>query len=247
MVELAWSSAMRLGVDQLEREIREEINKEKRLSALLKRKVTLEGLQMFLSVIRSKAEQDVRVCLLQLSNQLLLSSVSSDTGTRFKLALITKLQRATEPLVPQVVQTALSLLLKDPDPRVEDSTTQNQGEIRDSDLRLKTEASSAVIGRQLADAAASCFCLKTSFSKAGLLRVCTAVSRDIVRAVFKRFTERSRSFHLLDFDQSFFTARESVLAIVHDMMDDRLQRDALSWEMHQVCTQKELKVKKKNL
>lgn len=195
---------------------------------------------MFLTIIRSRAEQDVGILLLHLSNKMLISYVASDTGTRYKRALVTKLQRKTQPLAPQVAQTVLDLLLDDPDPRVEDES-QGIVEIMDSYLRTRMEASCALIGQQLADAAASCFCLQTCSFKDRLLSFCMTESWRIITAVYRRFAEGSRSFHLLDFDESFFTARESVLDVVNDMMEDRLQNAAIVQEFS-VITEEENEV-----
>ncbi|XP_034564104.1 uncharacterized protein LOC117830199 [Notolabrus celidotus] len=239
--ELAWISVRRFCVAQMDREIREELEKEKRLSQLVRRKVTLEGLEMLLPIIRSRAEQDVRALLLQLSNKLLASFLDPNTGTRFKRALITKLQRTTQPLVPQVVKTALDVLLGEPGPHMEVMTPQSQGNTvtTDSDLRTLIETSSVLIGQQLADAAASCFCLRTVFFKDRLQQFCTSESRRIVTAIYERFLVRSICFRLLDFDESVFTARKRVLIVAQYMMEDRLQGATQSREPFQRVTERE--------
>ncbi|XP_018543477.1 uncharacterized protein LOC108890899 [Lates calcarifer] len=175
MVELAWSSARRSCLDQMEQELREELEKEKRLSLQFSRKVTVEGLQMFLSVIRPKAEQDVWTFLGHLSNKLLSSFTDAHTSKQAKLALLTKLHFATRPLVTQMVDIALQFLLDEPEPVVEVKRSQTGGSVESRDssltsaLRNRSEAASAEIGRLLADTAASCFCLNTSFIKARLV------------------------------------------------------------------------------
>ncbi len=207
-------------------------------------KVTLEGLKMFLSVIRPKAEHDVQTFLRHLSNKLLDSFAGSHTSKRSKLALLDKLQRTTAPLVTQVVETALEFLLDEPEPFAEVRTSQTPAAVasRNSSLasarRNRAEAASTQTGKQLADAAATCFCLNTSFTKARLLCICTPVARDMVKAIYKRFVDRSKTFHLMDFDESFIAARESVICAIQDM-DDRVHSAACKWALHQLCTEKD--------
>lgn len=201
-------------------------------------KVTLAGLQMFLSVIRPKAEQDAWIFLCHLSNKLLSSFTGSHTSKCVKLALFTKLQQTTIPLLPQVVDIALKFLLDEPEPLVEVKPSEVPLESRDfsltSDLRGRTKAASTHIGTLLAEAAATCFCLDTSFTRARLLRICTSVAWDMVKAIYKRFLNRSKAFHLMDFDESFFIAREGVICAIQDM-DDRVQ----SAPLHLLSTEEE--------
>lgn len=177
---------------------------------------------MFLSVVRTAAERDVQTLLHHLSNKLLDSFTDSHTSRRSKLALLAKLQWTTAPLAPRVVEAALEFLLEEPEPLVE----------------VRAETAGVRAGRQLADATATCFCLNTPSTRARLLCVCTSVARDMVKAVHNRFVGRSKTFHLMDFDESFIAARESVACAVQDM-DDRLQRAAYNRALHQLPTVKE--------
>ncbi|KAI3364893.1 hypothetical protein L3Q82_001076 [Scortum barcoo] len=224
VAELAWTSARRLCLHQLEQELQEELQREKRLSELLGQKVTLEGLQMFLSIIRPKAEQDVRTFLHHLSNKLLDSFAGFHTSKCSKLALLAKLHQTMAPLAAQVVETALEFLLGEPEQLVEVRTSQTQGPIvgRNSSLapfmRNRAEAASAQTGKQLADAASTCFCLNTSFTQASLLCICTSVAQDMVKAIYRRFVDRSKTFHLMNFDESFVIARRSAVWAIQDMV-----------------------------
>lgn len=197
---------------------------------------------MFLSIIRPKAEQDAQTFLCHLSNKLLNSFTGSHTSKRSKLALLAKLQRTTAPLVPHVVETALKYLLDEPLVEVRSSHTPGAEVSGDSSLasalRNGAEAASAQIGKQLADAAATCFCLNTSFTKARLLRMCTSVAWDMVKAIYKRFVVRSKTFHLMDFDESFITAREGVIWAIQDM-DHRARSAAYNWAVYQRFTEKD--------
>lgn len=197
---------------------------------------------MFLSVIRPKAEQDAWIFLCQLSNNLLSSFTGTHTSKCVKLALLTKLQKTTVSLLPQVVDIALKFLLEEPEPLVEFKTSEAPVESRDfsstSALRSRTAAASTHIGKLLADAAATCLCLNTSFTKACLLRICTSVAWDMVKAIYKRFFDRSKTFQLMDFDESFFIAREGAVCAIQDM-DDRVQSAVNRWAPHQLSTEKD--------
>lgn len=146
-----------------------------------------------------------------------------------KLALLVKLQQTTAPLVPQLLDAALNFLLDD-----------GEAGVRASPLTARAEAASAHAGKQLADAAATCFCLNTSHSRARLLLIYTSVSWDMVRAVFKRFEECSKTFRHMDFDESFVTAREAAFCAVKDM-DDRAQSAADNWSLQQLEKSPEVK------
>lgn len=192
-------------------------------------KVTLEGLQMFLSVFCPKAEQDIQTFLRHLSNKLLTSFSGCHTSQRSKLALLVKLQHTTAPLVPQLLDAALNFLLDD-----------GEAGVRASSLTDRAEAASTHTGKQLADAVATCFCLNTNHTRARLLLICTSVSWDMVRAVYKRFDECSNTFRLMDFDESFITAREAVVCAIKDM-DDEAQSAADNWTLQELEKSPEVK------
>lgn len=208
-------------------------------------KVTLEGLQMFLSTFHPKAEQVVRNFLGHLSNSLLSSCTGFHTSKRSKLALLIKLQQRTAPLVPQVVDTALEFLLWEPPVEVGPSHGEQAISSKNSGLastgRTTAKAAGSRIGKLLADAAATCFCLNTCYSRAHLLCTCTSVAQNMVRAIYKRFVSRSNSFHLLDFDESFVTARKAVICAMRNM-DGREQRAASSRPLSQRSSETELMV-----
>lgn len=256
----AWISARRLCVNQLEKEVQEDLQNEERLSLQFRRKVTmrwrggvtpspsyshslffsflsfysvkvtLEGLEMFLSVICPKAQQDVQAFFHQLSKKLLDTTTSTRTGKRTKLALFAKFQRTTAPLVPQVVKTALEFLLHKPEPLVEVRTSQMAGAACNSGsslafiLKSRAKAASPQIGKQLADTLGTCPSLNRTLTKARLLSICTAVAFDIVKAIYKRFSDHSKTFHIMDFDGSFIIGPYVICAIQD--MDDRARHAA---------------------
>lgn len=178
---------------------------------------------MFLSMIRPKAETDVWIFLWHLSNKLLSSFTGSHTSNRTKRALLTKLHWTTLGVLPQIVDTILRFLPDESKPLGEVRSPFESGDWSSTAAGSRMKAVSSLIGQPLADAAATCFCLNTSFTKARLLCICTSLAEDMVKAIHKRSLDRSRTFHLMDFDQSFFTAREGVICAVENM-GGRVQR-----------------------
>eukprot|EP00064_Thunnus_orientalis_P007896 superscaffoldBa00000903_g7918 len=164
--------------DQIEQEVQDELDEEKRLSQLLNRKVTLEGLQMFVTFFRPKAEKAVRTYLPSLFSKLLkyfggsrippVSSGDAKTGQQLEL------QQSTAPVIQEVINTTLKFLLEEPE-----SADQ-------------IEAASIVVGRLLSDSAAPCL---------------------------------PQTFHIMDYDDSLFSAREDVIFAIQDM-DNRMQTAA---------------------
>nr|XP_020479177.1 uncharacterized protein LOC109973730 [Monopterus albus] len=205
MAELAWTTARHMCLNQMEQELLEELSKEKQLSQLFNRQVTLEGLQMFLSVLRPAAEQAVHTCLPRLNRKLLrvfsvtpiTSGPLSDEDT--KAVALMELEQVTAALVPELVDTVLKFLLDKPE-------QENQ-----------SEAASAEIGKLLANSAAACLCQFGSVPVMPLLDVCTMAAQRMVKAIYKRYVDRSRSFHLMDYDESSFVAREGVISAIQDM------------------------------
>lgn len=55
----------------------------------------------------------------------------------------------------------------------------------------------------------------------------------MVIAIYKRFVDRSKTFHLTDFDESFIAAREAVVCAIQDM-DDGAQSAAFKWALQQL-------------
>jgi len=194
-------------------------------------KVTLEGLQLFLSVFRPQAEQCVKTSISQLCNRLLSSFIGFHTTRRAKVTLFTKIEQTIEPLVPEVTETALKFLLDVPPDKVKPRRLA-------SALRNRAVAAGAHIGKLLADAAAKCFCQATSAKRARLLHVCTSVARNMVKAIYKRFVNRSKSFNLMDFDESSVIARKATVFAIHDM-EERARSAASSLALDQLFTEEE--------
>ncbi|GLD58890.1 uncharacterized protein AKAME5_001096400 [Lates japonicus] len=105
----------------MEQELLEELRKEKQLSQLFNGKVTLDGLQMFVSVVHPATEEDVQILLPSLHNKLLriFGGIQITIGPLSTVdARPTELlepEQSTSPLVPEVVDTALNFLREEPE------------------------------------------------------------------------------------------------------------------------------------
>ncbi|XP_045927433.1 uncharacterized protein LOC123984541 [Micropterus dolomieu] len=202
MAELAWTTVRHFCLNQMEEELLEELDKEKQLSQLLGRKVTLEGLQMFVSVVHPAAEEDVKTFLPSLHSKLLrifggiqITSHPLSEGDA-KPAELLELGQSAASLVPEVVDTALRFLLEEPE------------------LKDKCKLASAKIGKLLTNSAAPCLSQFGSVSRTVMLSVCTRAARSIVKAIFEMFDERSKSFHQMDYDESLFSARYCIVSVL---------------------------------
>ncbi|XP_042251577.1 uncharacterized protein LOC121885859 [Thunnus maccoyii] len=212
MAELAWTTERRFCLSQIEQEVQEELDEEKRLSQLLNRKVTLEGLQMFVTVFRPKAEKAVRTYLPSLFSKLLKyfggSHIPPVSSGDAKPQELLDLQKSTAPVIQEVINTTLKFLLEEP---------KSAGQI---------EAASVEVGRLLRDSAAPCLPRYGPLSAAPLLGVCTIAAGFMVKSIFKEFDRYSQKiFHIMDYDDSFFSARENVIFAIQDM-ENRVQAAA---------------------
>ncbi|XP_078114085.1 uncharacterized protein LOC144522689 [Sander vitreus] len=188
MAELAWTTARHFCLSQMEQELLEELDKEKRLSHLFNKKVTLEGLQMFVSVIHPEAERDVQTFLPALHSKLLKIFGGIQIASYLlaaedaKPAEFLEFEQSAAALVPEVVDTALKFLLEEPE------------------QVMKSEAASAEIGKHQ------------------------------ISPIY-RFDKCSKSFKLIDYDESYYHATEGVISAIQDM-DYEVQTDASSQAHH---------------
>ncbi|XP_061829647.1 uncharacterized protein [Nerophis lumbriciformis] len=205
-LELGWIRAAFLSLNQLEKEVCEELNEEIWLSQLLGRRVTLDGLQMFLAVVCPKTEQEVERFLRYLLDELQKMLSSSNISWIQEVTLLTELRRRSVHLVREVVDHAVRVFLT---PAVRDSSAES--------LRRRAETASLGVGRMLEDALTSCSCLSQHIDEDRLLYICSSVAWRTVESLFRSFVRHSESFPLLDFDRSAFTSRECILRAVEDM------------------------------
>ncbi len=209
----------------MEDELLAQLDKEEQL--LFSRKVTLEGLQMFVSVVHSGAEEDVQTFLPALHSKLLkvfggiqITSSPLSAGDA-KPAELLELEQNAAPLVPVVVDTALKFFLEE------------------LEQENKSEGASAEIGKLLSNSADPCLSQFGRIAETFLLEICTVAARVMVKAIYKRFDECSKSFHQKDYDESTFSARDTVISAIQHM--DREGQTAATSQAHcQLCTSEEL-------
>ncbi|XP_045897228.1 uncharacterized protein LOC123964167 [Micropterus dolomieu] len=212
MAELAWTTARHFCLAQMEEELLEELNKEKQLSQLLSREVTLEGLEMFVSVVHPAAEEDVKTFLPSMYGKLLriFGGIQINSGPLSegdtKPAELLELEQSAASLVPEVVDIALKFLLEEPE------------------LKDKCKLASAEIGKLLTNSAAPCLSQFGSVSRTVVLSVCTRAARSIVKAIFERFDQRSKSFHQMDYDESDFSAGYGAIIAIQEMVKEKYLR-----------------------
>ncbi|XP_034735879.1 uncharacterized protein LOC117949603 [Etheostoma cragini] len=215
MAELAWTTARLFCLSQMEEELLEELDKERCLSQLFSRKVTLEGLQMFVSIVHPKAEKVAQTFLSALHRKMLqifwdIQTASGPVSAEdAKPAELMELEQSAAALIPEVVDTALKFLLEDPE------------------RENKSKAASAEIGKLLTNSAFPCLSRSGSVSETLLLGVCTKEAQSMVEAIYNRFDKCSRSFKLMDYDESYYDSREGVISAIQDM-DHEVQTDAPS-------------------
>eukprot|EP00064_Thunnus_orientalis_P003764 superscaffoldBa00000320_g3775 len=118
-----------------------------------------------------------------------------------------ELQQSTAPVIQEMINTTLKFLLEEPE-----SADQ-------------IEAASVEVGRLLSDSAAPCLPQYGPLSAAPLLAVCTIAARFMVKSILKDFDHHSKTFHIMDYDDSLFSARENVIFAIQDM-DNRVQTAA---------------------
>ncbi|XP_028456377.1 uncharacterized protein LOC114570313 [Perca flavescens] len=213
IAEVAWTTARLFCLGQMEEELLEELDKERCLSQLFSRKVTLEGLQMLVSVVHPKAEKDAQTCLSALHSKLLdiFGGIQIASGPLYtgdaKPAELLELEQSAAALLPEVVDTALKFLLEEPE------------------RENKNEAASAAIGKLLTNSAFPCLSRLGRVSETLLLRVCTEEAQSMVEVISNRFDRCSKSFKLMDYDESYYSATEGVISAIQDM-DREMQTDA---------------------
>ncbi|CAK6973051.1 uncharacterized protein LOC122990560 [Scomber scombrus] len=196
----------------MEEELHQEITEEERLSQLWGRKVTLEGLQMFVKVIHPKAEKLVQTFLPSLQSKLLRIfggiQLPPDSAGDAKSAELLELEHITAPVIPEVVNITVKFFLEE------------------LEMEEKIKAASAEVGRLLTGTAAPFLSQYGDISRYLLLGVCTTAGRYMVRAIFKEMELHSKTFKQID-NESAFCLREGVISAIQDM-DPEVQTPASS-------------------
>ncbi|KAM8871387.1 uncharacterized protein ACB058_003680 isoform 1-T2 [Synchiropus picturatus] len=217
------TSGKRQCLDQIELELQEELEKENILSDLYKRKVTLEGHALFLSTVRPKTEHDVKTGFKNLSKSLLDFFTGSHIDSIHYLRLI------FDSLVSEVVEKVLNHLLDKFAPMPSVDPSQSQSLYVDAETRLhfsvenRVEAASVEIGKLLSDKLAYSFDLVTDSNKTEMEKICTSAAVSMVQQTHKNIENLSQTYDLMDFDESFFIAREGVISAIQDMEECALR------------------------
>ncbi|XP_062337559.1 neurofilament heavy polypeptide-like [Osmerus eperlanus] len=237
-------------LEEIEEKVFTELEKEQRLSKQFGRKVTLEGLEMFLCMIRPSAEAKVRNLLLPLFSNLACSAVHDTKGERessppagdagspnkqVPTSTATLLQRA-EKLVPELVTATLNYLL-------EDREEQLWGSLFSSDQPGLTSmegpwAKAAIVDvvRLVEDAASS---LLPPQDVSAMASITHTVVKNMVVAIFQRFEHALTSFQLIGHDSTEFdgldVTRSVTSAIVDDMEMENMGTDVPEDFSNQMC------------
>lgn len=53
----------------------------------------------------------------------------------------------------------------------------------------------------------------------------------MVKDIYKKFLNHSKSFHLMDFDENLTTARDGIISALHDM-ENRAEQAESSWTLY---------------
>ncbi|XP_062337500.1 uncharacterized protein LOC134036529 [Osmerus eperlanus] len=223
-------------LEGIERKVFTELEKEQRLSKKFGKKVTLEGLEMFLGMIRPSAEAEVRNLLLPLFSNLACSAMhdtkgemessppAGDAGSPNENvpSTSTLLQRA-EKLVPELVTATLHYLLEDREEELWGSLFSSEQPGLTSMEGPWAKAAIVDVFRLVEDAASS---VLTPQDVSALGSITYRVVKNMVVAILQKFEHALTSFQLIGHDSTEFdglaVTRSMISAIVDDMeMGDR--------------------------
>ncbi|XP_061823987.1 uncharacterized protein [Nerophis lumbriciformis] len=210
----AWIRSKFRFLNQLEKEVCKDLIEEMRLSQLLGRRVTLEGVQLVFSVMCPGAERLVETSLQQLFHG--LQALFNVNGVELeKLMPYIEFQLATAHLLAEVVNYTVSVFLNIQELPADWHIGQDP---TSAPLTRRAEAPS-VICRMLKQALTSCYCLSQQLSESRLVHTCIwMVCEKMTDSIFRYFAEGIKSSQLLDFDQSFFIAPGRIMRGIKDMV-----------------------------
>ncbi|XP_077384229.1 uncharacterized protein LOC144022907 [Festucalex cinctus] len=207
-----WAISRILRLNKLHREVTWEVHEEQRLSRLLERKVTLQGLHRYLSALWPQAERDTKTFLCQLRNELLTLLDGTEMTVTQKLFFYPLLNGSLVSLVRKTVESALRILLQDLEPPANERSIS-------ATLAERSMVASEEIGRMLITALTSIACLSPEYvAQDELVRICSAVSLKITQSLFQKFVQCSAHFQLMDSDDTSLSARDSVVSAIVQMV-----------------------------
>ncbi|XP_034548128.1 uncharacterized protein LOC117819037 isoform X2 [Notolabrus celidotus] len=200
-------SAAELAYNLMEEELLEQLEKEKQLSLLFNRKVSLKGLQKFITSIRPGAEKVVQFFLPSLHRKLLQMFLSINiprdgisAGDPIPVDLL-ELEQFTAPVVPQVVDSALKLLLEEPE------------------QVNREEAANAEISQLLMQCVVPYLSCHVTVNDTLVLGLCKIMAKFMVKAIKKNIDMHSKSFEQMDENESCSSARDKVITAIRDMTE----------------------------
>ncbi|KAM9805409.1 uncharacterized protein LOC133160568 [Syngnathus typhle] len=212
MIQVAWTITRILNLNKLQTEVYKELTEEARLSQLLSRKVTLEGLRKFWMLLLPQAERDTEAFLSQLCNKLLrlLNKTQMTMAERLHLCPLFH-SATTRSLVLRIIETALNKLLEELEPSAEEKSIS-------ATLPQRSANASKAIGMMLVNALGPIPVLRQYVPQGQLWCFCIAAACDITQSLFQKFVEGSVSYDTMDYDGTFVTARSSVLSAIVQMV-----------------------------
>ncbi|XP_077384065.1 uncharacterized protein LOC144022812 [Festucalex cinctus] len=211
ILSMAWTLARCLHLNKMQREVKEELKEENRLSSLLGRKVTLEGLDTYVTLVWPKAQRDTDAFLGHLFNEVQTILDTTQVTVVERLLLHPQYHRATEPLVDTIVGSSLDILLGELEPPANEKSIA-------ATLAQRSDSASKQIGRMLWNALASIPCLRQHITQDVLVCICFAVARKMIQSFFQKFMSCSSNFNLMDVDESLLNARDRVVSAIVQMV-----------------------------
>ncbi|XP_034546893.1 uncharacterized protein LOC117818238 isoform X2 [Notolabrus celidotus] len=200
-------SAAELAYNLMEEELLEQLEREKQLSLLFNRNVSLKGLQRFITSIRPGAEKVVQFFLPSLHRKLLQMFLSINiprdgisAGDPIPVDLL-ELEQFTAPVVPQVVDSALKLLLENPE------------------QVNREEAANAEISQLLMQCVVPYLSCHVTVNDTLVLGVCKIMAKFMVKAIKKNIDMHSKYFEQMDENESCSSARDKVITAIRDMTE----------------------------
>ncbi|XP_051922178.1 uncharacterized protein LOC127601155 [Hippocampus zosterae] len=211
MLQVAWTIERILHLNKIQKEVYTELYEEERLSRLLGRKVTLQGLDTYLRVLWPQAERDTETFFCHLYNELMRSLQKTKMTRVQRLFFYPLFHRAIGTLAHEITELAQDILLEELEP------PGNEKPIM-ATLSQRADDASKAIGGMIVDALASIPVLHEYIAQGDLIRMCSDCAWKMIQCFYKKFVEGSENFHLMDCDDTSATARCGVLSAIVQMV-----------------------------
>ncbi|XP_057690122.1 uncharacterized protein LOC130914705 [Corythoichthys intestinalis] len=213
LLRVAWTRARIMCLNQMHWQVCKDFTLEERLSRLFNRKVTIEGLQKYLSIVAPLAEGNIKTYVHHLYRSLQVSLSSSEMTETQRLTLYPDFHRATAPIVREILRLVLnSLMLK--------LDCLGNDEPITATLEQRSERASKKIVRMLTDALLSIPCLRQHITQDNVLDICTYTAGKITQNLFCNILQSAANVHFLSCDETLLTARLEVKNAIVEMVDN---------------------------